>query len=222
MNQRQPRRSKILCPGDITGERFGSMVVICLSPEKSKIRKRPYWKVRCDCGKEIEKRWPSIRDGIRCGWCKPIKHGHARRGNFSPEYSSWAAMVQRCTNPANQDFKDYLGRGITVCQRWRDNYEDFFADMGSKPTRKHEIERVDNNLGYYAENCIWATRQQQTRNKRNTLYVTWNGKLTPLIKVCEEAGFSYTAIKQRINKLGWDEELALSTPVLKYGQRKPK
>lgn len=216
MNQlRQPRPNE--SPRDLVGRRFGRLTVIAHAEKR---RRRVYWRVKCDCGTEVDKQWASIRDGVRCGRCTPIIHGHAKRSGFSPEYRSWAAMVQRATNPNNPDADAYSGRGISVCDRWLD-FEKFLADMGPKPTAKHEIERSDNDLGYTKENCIWETRGRQNRNRRNTHRIIWRGKSIALIDACESVGISYSIVKQRI-KLGWNLDLAMSTPRLEYGQRKPK
>lgn len=77
----------------------------------------------------------------------------------------WKAMIQRCTNPNDRRWKDYGGRGITVCQRWRESFEAFYADMGPRPDGL-SIDRVNNDRGYSPQNCQWATREQQARNKR--------------------------------------------------------
>lgn len=86
-------------------------------------------------------------------------------GTYRPEYKIWSAMVQRCTNSKNKNYKNYGGRGIAVCEEWL-MFANFFRDMGERPTSKHTLEREDNNKGYSKENCKWATRTENNFNKR--------------------------------------------------------
>jgi hypothetical protein len=94
-----------------------------------------------------------------------LHHGHAERGNKSRTYNSWSAMLQRCHDPKHRSYKNYGGRGITVCQRWRESFEAFLADMG-EPPEKHTLDRIDNDGNYEPSNCRWATRLMQSRNMR--------------------------------------------------------
>lgn len=94
-----------------------------------------------------------------------LRHGNARRGKRIAEYGVWAGMHQRCHNPASKSFPNYGGRGIFVCDRWEE-FSAFFADMGQRPTPSHTLERVNNNAGYGPDNCTWATRSEQCRNRR--------------------------------------------------------
>ncbi|MCM1142418.1 MAG: hypothetical protein NC453_27935, partial [Muribaculum sp.] len=95
------------------------------------------------------------------------------------------------TNPNNAQFKDYGGRGIKICDRWRNSFENFLADMGKKPTPQHSIDRIDYNGDYCPENCRWATRAEQNNNKRNCIMVTYNGKTQTFKQWCNEHEIPY-------------------------------
>jgi hypothetical protein len=207
--RRAPRPGE--SPQDLSGQRFGALTVTCYAAKESLASGRAYWNVKCDCGKELAKRWTSIRDGKRCGQCTPVNHGHAKRGCRSPEFTVWASMIDRCYRQGNKKYSDYGGRGILVCRRWRNSFTNFFADMGPKPSPRHEIERKKNNQGYNKSNCTWATRSQQNRNRRDTVRVYWNGRKLSLADACDLSGISYSMVRQRIRK-GWNHKLALSTP----------
>jgi hypothetical protein len=127
-------------------------------------------------------------------------------------------MRDRCTNPANACFERYGGRGITVCDRWRDSFDDFFADMGMFPSRDHSIERIDNLGAYEPSNCRWATRTEQGANKRNNVRLTLNGRTQLISEWARELGIQRLTIRRRINDLGWTPERALTTPVQEPGK----
>ena len=91
------------------------------------------------------------------------KHGHTQ-DKFSPEYHSWASMVQRCTNPKRDSWKYYGAKGITVCERWVGSFENFLVDMGNRPEGT-SLDRIDGHKGYYLENCRWATGSIQSSNR---------------------------------------------------------
>jgi len=119
-------------------------------------------------------------------------------------------MLNRCTNQNTPGWKNYGGRGITVCERWR-SYESFRDDMGHPPSDLLSIDRINNSKGYEPGNCRWATRSQQANNKRNNVIVTFNGTQMTLIQAAAAAGLPYKLVHTRINSHGWSPERALTT-----------
>jgi hypothetical protein len=140
----------------------------------------------CDCGNvSIVASWNLVSGGtVSCGcYLKEISlkhsltHGQNRKGNTSKEYRAWQAMKARCDNEKDPCYPDYGGRGIVVCERWLNSFENFFADMGKKPSVNHSLDRFpDMNGNYCPENCRWATQLQQAGNKRNNSWLEHNGK----------------------------------------------
>jgi hypothetical protein len=157
---------------DLTGQRFGRLVVIGLAPKKG-IRTR--WNCHCDCGQDSVASSSDLRTGdtSSCGCLmrQRAREAHTVHGDTTPprtpEYRTWQTMLTRCRNPKRRDFKDYGGRGITVCERWAESYQAFLADVGRRPSPKHSIDRYPDNDGNYEPgNVRWATRSEQARNQR--------------------------------------------------------
>lgn len=139
------------------------------------------------------------------------KHGHSGRGGFSPEYHSWASMIQRCTNPNRDFWKDYGGRGIKVCDRWRGSFEDFLADMGPRPAGT-TLDRIDVDGDYSLENCRWATTREQATNSRRTTKVEIDGEIKPLVTWCSDLDISINTVRDRVKFYGMSYSEALTTP----------
>ena len=125
-------------------------------------------------------------------------------------YKSWCHMKERCLNEGNQDYPDYGGRGIQVCDRWL-SFENFYADMGEKPRGRYSIDRLDTDGGYEPSNCRWATDKQQARNKRNNRAIEFNGRTQLLVEWSQETGVRQETIRYRL-KHGWSVADALYTP----------
>jgi hypothetical protein len=156
---------------DLTGQRFGRLLVVSrIEP----LVRRAKWLTRCDCGAGhvAQGQYLMCGDTKSCGCMKREKiaaglhlsHGANRVGARTPEYSSWTAMRRRCLDPDDAAYPDYGGRGIAICAEWSD-FAAFLADMGQKPNGT-SIDRIDNDSGYSAANCRWATPKQQAANRR--------------------------------------------------------
>ena len=166
---------------EMTGRKYGRLLVLRRAPVVAKGVK---WECLCDCGviKVVDGndlRKPDGRATRSCGCmqrekllaysksCTGKPGHHTTHGlSGSLEYSSWANMWQRCTNPNDPKFHCYGARGITICERWQD-FEAFFADMGLRPSADHSIDRIHNDGNYEPGNCRWATRSQQNKNRRH-------------------------------------------------------
>jgi hypothetical protein len=128
----------------------------------------------------------------------------------TPEYSSWRSALQRCCDPTFVYYSYYGGRGITVCERWRD-FSNFYADMGPRPTPQHTLDRIDNDGPYAPKNCRWATRQEQARNRRSNRMLTHNGETLCLSEWAERIDLPANALYMRLYN-GWSTEQALTRP----------
>jgi hypothetical protein len=177
------------------------------------------WKFKCECGNFKNILLRNVRKGLTgsCGCLfremlskRNTTHGLARRGHEHPLYKTWTGMNRRCRCKTSIDYKNYGGRGITVCHRWR-KFVNFLKDMG--PTYKPglEIERINNSKGYCPKNCRWATRHEQNQNKRNVKPITFNGKTLTKREWSRQIGGNADIIYVRLGR-GWSIERALSTP----------
>ena len=147
------------------------------------------------------------RWGSQCGAIKQYMR-NARQS--APEYVAWANMLARCRNPNKPEYKNYGGRGICVCERWR-SYDNFLTDMGTRPSPKHTLERKDNSRRYGPGNCVWATRMEQLRNKRTNLNFILFGYEMCAKDWCRFFGVGYSTFLRRI-KNGMAPLQALRTP----------
>ncbi|CAG4889223.1 hypothetical protein R69919_00688 [Paraburkholderia gardini] len=175
----------------------------------------------CSCGRSTNQPLYAVVDGrvVSCGCHRDAVsrerstiHGQARKGMVSAEYKTWQEMRKRCENPKVEFYRHYGGRGIKVCDRWQD-FENFFADMGSRPSADHSLDRYpDVNGNYEPENCRWATDLEQSNNRRNTPFIEYQGRTQSISDWARELGVKYYSLRNRIVNLGWPVEKAFLTP----------
>lgn len=140
------------------------------------------------------------------------KHSGKPNGSPTPEYVVWSLMRDRCNNNKNKSYKYYGGRGISVVEKW-DDFSVFLADMGPRPAGS-TIDRIDTNKGYGPDNCRWATRKEQSRNRNYCIRVNWNGADRYLWELADEYGISVQIVHHRLHRK-WTLNRAITQPLRK-------
>jgi AraC-like DNA-binding protein len=189
----------------------------------------PYGLCHCGCGGKTLIADRNKYDGSKWVQGKPRPyianhhkntHRHATRGKEEPIYKTWRHMIDRCTNPNSDAYKDYGGRGITICDRWR-KFENFLADMGERPESKTIDRYPDKNGNYEPGNCRWATWKEQQNNRRSNRVVEFLGEMYNITQLARKFGMQERTLKRRIDEYGMSVEEAATRPVIKghYGHR---
>ena len=199
---------------EIKGQKLWMLTAV--EPKHKDKHDRVHWEFLCDCG-EVKVSIPSdVRNGRvkSCGcllkeWAREM--GKANKGKIgrqthgkskTREYAAWLAMRDRCYNSSLPGYKNHGGRGIKVCDKWNNSFEEFLKDMGEKPSKFHSMDRIDNDGNYEPGNCRWATRITQNRNTRSVVYVEYNGMNKCLSEWCNYFGIHTSSLTQMAKKKG--------------------
>lgn len=211
---------------DLTGKRFGHLVVIASAEKNPVYPSSRNWKVLCDCGRETSARTSVLNNGhkVNCGLC----HFHTERIASSQRthgkshtrlYRIFRGMLSRCKNKNLKEYKDYGGRGISVCDEWENSFECFESWANLSGYKENlTIERIDNNSNYYPGNCTWITLYEQASNKRSNRLITYNNETKTMREWARTLNFRRGLIKDRLRR-GWSTLKALSTPPRKCHQK---
>lgn len=171
------------------------------------------WLCSCSCGGQKVVRAKFLKSGsVRSCGCLHAESVVTHGDSNSSEYRTWDAMKRRCYQPKTKHFEHYGGRGITVCDRWRDSYSNFLADMGRRPSKRHSLDRIDNDGNYELSNCRWTLQKIQIRNRSNAVTFLWNGKRYSQKELSDISGVPFGTLRSRIAR-GWPLEKAMLTPV---------
>lgn len=198
---------------DITGLRSGYLTAMEYAGSNGR---RSLWKIRCQCGKIITMPASEFIKGKQksCG-CKTrelIGKSSRKHGlSGTPIWNVWHSMKERCTNSKAQAWKNYGGRGIGVCERWLESFENFYTDMADGYHNGLTLDRIDVNGDYTPENCRWVTMQEQGRNKRNTRLISTPWGRMCVAEAAEKSGIGATTLHYRINH-GWPEDIMFVKP----------
>lgn len=217
--ERKPQNSNFQAKyNDIIGKRFGRLIVIKYLEMEERIKKKECWLCKCDCGNYTTSSYSSLKNGSKksCGCLalenskRPRKHGMAK----TRIWNIYQNMVRRCNNENEPAYKNYGGRGISVCDEWTgdDGMKRFFEWSFENGYRDDlEIDRINVDGNYEPSNCRWATSKQQNRNRRDNIQIEYKGKIQTLPDWCDELGLEYNMIYLRY-KRGWDVERMFTQP----------
>lgn len=212
---------------DLSGRRFGRLTVIVRSSLTGAPRVK--WKCICDCGREADVASSHLKGGriSSCGCLRKEMyytvtrtHGHATGRRRSPELTTYHNILERCYNVKNSHYRFYGGRGIGMCDRWRSSFENFLSDVGLRPSSGHSIDRISCDGDYSKENCRWATRYEQARNKSNNVMVSVFGETMCLRDAVRKFSVVHeSSVRDRMAN-GWSVEASLTRPA--FSERRGK
>jgi len=194
---------------DLIGMKFGRLTIREMLPE---------CRCSCDCdcgavGVRIYYFDVTKGESSSCGCLRReliTIHGNASRGEQVPEYRAWAAMKQRCLNPKLKGYKNYGGRGISICSEWSHDFQAFLSHVGRRTSPVHTLGRINNEIGYHPGNVRWETRSEQAQNTRTNVKLTHRGITQSIAAWARDLGLNKSTVCGRL-KAGWPQELALSS-----------
>jgi len=206
---------------DLRGQRFGRLVAI--EPLSERKHGHIEWKCKCDCGNFCSVSVGNLSRGVTksCGCLhRELLANRNKKHNksYTRLYGVWRAMKARCYNPNVAAYKDYGGRGISICEEWREDFQAFYdwaivnGYDENAPRKACTIDRIDNDGNYCPENCRWIDWNSQQNNKNNNRMLTYKGETHNVAEWCEITGISRRTLMSRLN-MGWSIEDALSKPI---------
>lgn len=207
---------------DVTGRKFGRWTVV----GRQKVGRINKCECVCECGNKKLIALHSLKNGdsSSCGCFnrEALAARSTHRMTGTPTYNSWASMVARCTRPKSDPYGIYLAKGITVCDRWKQSFANFLADMGERPSKMHSLDRIDSTGNYEPANCRWATREEQAQNRKSCKKYTYNGKTMTIAEWAREAHMRQWVLWDRLaNGVSFHD--AITIPVEKYrGKKLPR
>lgn len=206
---------------DITGQKFNMLTVLSFSKRENG---RSYWMCKCDCGNIVERNSNSFKSNMTksCGClamkaCKIVRKTHGL--SKSRTYTIWQGMRNRCNDENYKNYNNYGGRGIRVCDRWMESFENFYEDMGNRPNEM-SLDRKDVNGNYCKENCKWSTSKEQNNNRRNNHYIEYKGEIKTIQQWADEFNLKYKTLYDRITKMKWTIEKSINHPMKKHKKTK--
>lgn len=201
---------------DIKGLRVGKLLVLEFAGQDKHYS--ALWKCQCDCGNIKVINGTVLRSGVTRSCSCLIGESNKKRSLGSSEhelFQAWWGMIKRCTYPKQSGYERYGGRGIRVCERWRESFANFLADMGERPEGT-SLDRIDNDGDYCKENCRWATVKEQSYNRSTNRLLTFNDETRNLTEWALHLGINPVTLNTRIQTYGWEIERALTEPVRKH------
>jgi hypothetical protein len=221
MGKRYPNGPGPLFQALTVGEMYGRWRVTGYAGKRGR---KHYWECECGCGRKRPVSHDDLRSGQSrgCGCVKakpPQRLPDPNAMTARPEYVIWLNMRARCRNPKSLYYHRYGGRGIKVCDHWLRSFASFLEDVGPRPSKKHSLDRVDNDGDYAPGNCRWATRYEQARNRVDNHRLTFNGETKLLCVWAEELGISEATLRSRLGRLGWTLERAMTERPGTQGRR---